>query len=121
MPSEPPASPVEIRFTPEFKRNLRALSKRYRHIRADIQPILEQLQAGNFIGDQIPRTGHTLYKARIRNRDAQRGQSGGYRMIYYLQTSRSVVLITLYSKSEQSDISTTEVRRIIREFEEGKE
>lgn len=42
-------------------------------------------------------------------------------MIYYLQTSRSVVLITLYSKSEQSDISTTEVRRIIREFEEGKE
>lgn len=29
MPSEPPASPVEIRFTPEFKRNLRALSKRF--------------------------------------------------------------------------------------------
>ena len=30
----------EIRFTPEFKRNLRQLSKKYRRIRSDIQPIL---------------------------------------------------------------------------------
>ena len=40
-------------------------------------------------------------------------------MIYYLQTSHSITLITLYSKSEQSDISVTELRRIIREFEEN--
>jgi len=114
MPSEPTTPPVEIRFTPEFKRNLRALSKRYH-----LEPILEKLQSGTFIGDQIPRTGFTLYKVRIRNRDAQRGKSGGYRLIYYLQTSHSIILITLYSKSEQSDISVTELRRIIREFEEN--
>lgn len=117
MPSEPAISPVEIRFTPEFKRNLRALSKRYRHIRSDIEPVIEQLRAGNFIGDQIPRTGYTLYKVRIRNRDTQKGQSGGYRMIYYLQTKESVVLITLYSKTEQSDISAAAIRRIIRDFD----
>ena len=119
MPSEPTTPPVEIRFTPEFKRNLRTLSKRYRYIRSDIEPILEKLQSGIFVGDQIPRTGFTLYKVRIRNRDAQRGKSGGYRLIYYLQTSHSIILITLYSKSEQSDISVTELRRIIREFEEN--
>ena len=56
MQSEKPASVVAIRFTPEFKRNLRALGKRY-HI---------------------------------------------------------------YSKSEQSDISAAEVRRIIHEFEESR-
>ena len=114
MPSEPTTPPVEIRFTPEFKRNLRALSKRYH-----LEPILEKLQSGIFIGDQIPRTGFILYKVRIRNRDAQRGKSGGYRLIYYLQTSHSITLITLYSKAEQSDISVTELRRIIREFEEN--
>jgi mRNA-degrading endonuclease RelE of RelBE toxin-antitoxin system len=102
MPSEPAISPVEIRFTPEFKRNLRALNKRYRHIRSDIEPVIEQLRSGNFIGDQIPRTGYTLYKVRIRNRDSQKGRSGRYRMIYYLQTRESVVLIALYSKTEQS-------------------
>jgi mRNA-degrading endonuclease RelE of RelBE toxin-antitoxin system len=38
MPSEPPQ--VRVEFTPEFKRNLRALSKKYRHIRSDVQPVL---------------------------------------------------------------------------------
>jgi hypothetical protein len=36
---------------PEYKRNLRELSKKYRNIRLDTQSIIEQLQGGNFIGD----------------------------------------------------------------------
>jgi mRNA-degrading endonuclease RelE of RelBE toxin-antitoxin system len=119
MSSEPAASTVDVRFTPEFKRNLRVLSKRFRHLRSDIEPVIEQLQAGNFIGDQIPHTGYALFKVRVRNTDARRGKSGGYRLIYYLRTPLSVVLITIYSKSEQSDVSPTEVRCIIREFEEA--
>jgi mRNA-degrading endonuclease RelE of RelBE toxin-antitoxin system len=66
--------PVEIRFTAEFKRNLRALAKRYRNIRSDIDPILSQLQDGEFVGEQIPRVGYTLYKVRIKNSDARRGE-----------------------------------------------
>lgn len=46
--------PVQVEFTPEFKRNLRALSKKYRHIRSDIQPVIGQLEAGEIIGDQVP-------------------------------------------------------------------
>jgi len=38
-------------------------------------------------------------------------------MIYYLRTQQSIVLITLYSKSDQADISANDVRQIIREFE----
>lgn len=119
MPSDPVTPPVEVRFTPEFKRNLRALSKRYLHIRSDIKPIIEQLQVGNFVGDRIPHTAYTLYKVRVQNRDAQRGKSGGYRLIYYLQTLEHIILITIYSKTDQSDISATELRRIIQEFEES--
>ena len=85
MSNEPATPHVEISFTAEFKRNLRALAQRYRHIRADMEPVLEQLQAGDFISDQIPHTGHTLYKVRIRNSDARRGKRGGYRMIYYIR------------------------------------
>lgn len=92
MSSEKPASTVDIRFTPEFKRNLRTLGKRYYPIRSDIEPVIAQLQAGNFIGDRVPRIGYMLYKVRVRNRDAQRGKSGGYRLIYYLQTSQSLIL-----------------------------
>ena len=39
MPSDSP-SPLQISFTPEFKRNLRQLAKKYRHIKSDLQPIL---------------------------------------------------------------------------------
>jgi mRNA-degrading endonuclease RelE of RelBE toxin-antitoxin system len=51
-----PAEMVQVKYTPEFKRNLRALVKKYRHIRSDIQPVIDQLCAGKVIGDQVPRT-----------------------------------------------------------------
>lgn len=40
-----------IQFTPEFKRNLRALAKKYRHIRDDVEPIIAQLQEGELPGE----------------------------------------------------------------------
>ena len=42
---------VELKFSEEFKYKLRYLSKMYRNIRADLQPVLDDLQAGNFQGD----------------------------------------------------------------------
>jgi len=111
---------ITVRFTPEFKRNIRGLSKKYRHIRSDIQPIIEQIQAGVAIGDQIPGTGYTIFKARVRNSDARKGKSGGYRLIYYLNTSTEAILITIYSKLEQADISVAQIRQVVGDFETGK-
>jgi hypothetical protein len=62
MSSEPPefeqdeieSQPiVRIEITPEFYRNLRDLNKRYRHVRADIQAVVQDLEVGNFVGDRI--------------------------------------------------------------------
>ncbi|MEZ4594802.1 MAG: type II toxin-antitoxin system RelE/ParE family toxin [Chloroflexota bacterium] len=108
---------VEIRFTPEFKRNLRVLAKKYRHIRSDIQPVIEALQNGDLIGDQIPRVGYTVFKVRVKNSDLQKGKSAGYRFIYYLRTAESIILITLYSKTEQSDVSAAQIRQVIKDFD----
>jgi len=35
-------------------------------------------------------------KVRLRNSDAQRGKSGGYRVIYYLKTKAKIILVTIY-------------------------
>ena len=113
--SEDPTLMREVRFTPEFKRNLRQLAKKYRRIRFDIQPIIDTLTQGALPGDQIPGVGVVVYKVRIRNSDAQRGKSGGYRIIYYVPADTTVVLITLYSKSEQADIAPQEILTIIAE------
>lgn len=109
---------IEVRFTLEFKRNLHALAKKYRRIRADIEPIIEQLQDGQRPGDQIPGVGHAVFKVRVRNRDASKGKSGGYRIIYYMALPTLIVLVTIYSKSEQSDITPAQIRRILNEEDE---
>jgi len=114
MPNKPT---IEISFTPEFKRNLRGLAKKYPHIRSDVQPVIEQIQRGEFVGDKVQGTGYTLFKVRIRNSDVSRGKSGGYRVIYYLKTATAVILVTIYSKTEQSDISAAKIKKILTEFE----
>jgi mRNA-degrading endonuclease RelE of RelBE toxin-antitoxin system len=115
MPNEP-AAPRQVEFTPEFKRNLRALAKKYRHIRTDVQPVIDQLLAGEIIGDQVPGVDYTIFKVRVRNSDLQKGKSSGYRIIYYLKTETRLILVTIYSKLEQADISAREIRRILKEF-----
>ncbi|MCP5104084.1 MAG: type II toxin-antitoxin system RelE/ParE family toxin [bacterium] len=108
---------VQVEFTPEFRRNLRALSKKYRHIRSDVQPVIEQLQKGDVIGDKVPGVHYSIFKVRVRNRDIQKGKSSGYRFIYYLKSLENIILITIYSKLDQSDISAVQIKRIIKEFE----
>jgi mRNA-degrading endonuclease RelE of RelBE toxin-antitoxin system len=56
---------------------------------------------------------------RVRNSAAKRGKSGGYRIIYYLETEIDILLVTIYSKTDQSDIAADEIRRIISKEENG--
>jgi mRNA-degrading endonuclease RelE of RelBE toxin-antitoxin system len=113
MPSELPR--VSVEFTPEFKRNLRALAKKYRHVRSDVEPVVSRLVAGEFVGDQIPGTRFVVFKVRVRNRDIPKGKSSGYRLIYHVKTPTSVILVTIYSKLDQADISADQIRRILTE------
>jgi mRNA-degrading endonuclease RelE of RelBE toxin-antitoxin system len=116
MQNDSPLILVEV--TAKFKRNLRSLAKKYRSIRKDIQPIIEQLQAGELPGDQIPGVGYTIFKLRVKNSDVQKGKSGGYRLIYYVKTSTSIILVTIYSKSEQEDMAAEEIQQILAELEQ---
>ncbi|MEZ2302809.1 MAG: hypothetical protein ACBR13_13690 [Microcoleus sp.] len=70
--------PIAIELTPRFQRDLRTLSKRDRNIRKDIQPVIEQLQAGELPGDRIPGMEYEIFKVRIKNSDIQKGKSAGY-------------------------------------------
>jgi mRNA-degrading endonuclease RelE of RelBE toxin-antitoxin system len=77
------------------------------------------LRAGEVPGDQIQGVGYTVYKARVKNSDLQRGKSGGYRIVYYLRTTTTLILLTIYAKTQQADVSTEELRQIIKEVEEA--
>ncbi len=111
---------VQIDLTPEYKRNLRDISKKYRNIRLDTQSVIVQLQEGNFIGDRVPGMGenYLILKVRVKNSNIQKGKSAGYRLIYQVESPTSVLLLTIYSKSEREDISANEIRSILAEFDQ---
>ena len=104
---------IQLVFSDEFKTRLRTLIKRYRSIRTDLKPLLDELQSGNFIGDQIPGTGYTVFKVRLKNSDIQKGKSGGYRVIYQLSSDTYILLVIIYSKSDQDDIPANQIRDLI--------
>lgn len=116
MPSEP-GPPVELRYTPEFKRNLRQLAKRYRRIQSDLEPLLRSLAGGQVPGDQVPGVQHEVFKARVPNSDTRKGSSGGYRVVYQRTAESAIVLVPLYSKLEQADISPHQIREIVLGYE----
>lgn len=114
MPTDPP---IQIELTPRFQRDLRDLAKRYRQVRSDLQPLIEQLQAGEYPGDRISGVLYTVFKVRLKNSSVQKGKSGGYRVIYYLKTPTKIILATLYSKSDRSDIGIDVIEAAIAQYE----
>jgi mRNA-degrading endonuclease RelE of RelBE toxin-antitoxin system len=112
---------VNIDLTPEYRRNLKYLAKKYRNIRSDIQPLIWELQQGNILGDRLTGFGLDIYiyKVRVKNSNIKKGKSAGYRLIYLLESETSILLLTIYSKSEQEDITVNEINSILNEcFEE---
>jgi mRNA-degrading endonuclease RelE of RelBE toxin-antitoxin system len=108
---------VQLRFTALFRRRLKGLAKKYRQIQADIEPVLVQLRQGDFIGDPIQGTQYSVYKVRARNSDAQSGKSGGYRLIYQVESPTDAVLHLIYAKSEQANVSAEEIQAAIAQYQ----
>ena len=93
--------------TPTLEKQVKKLAKRYPHIRDDLEAFRNDFIAGRIRGDRIPGLKREIYKARWRSTKMKRGKRGGYRIIYYLQAAKKVViLLTIYAKSKKEDISS---------------
>jgi mRNA-degrading endonuclease RelE of RelBE toxin-antitoxin system len=73
------------------------------------------------IGDKVPHASYDVYKVRLANPDAKKGKSGGFRVIYYLKTQEFILLINIYSKSEQTDMLPIEIAKWIEEYQAREE
>ncbi|CDM98179.1 conserved hypothetical protein [Limnospira indica PCC 8005] len=112
---------MNIYFTPEYRDNLKKLAKKYRNIRSDTQGLIEELQKGSVLGDRLSGFGDHLYvyKVRAKNSNIQKGKSAGYRIIYLLESETSILLLTIYSKSEQEDITKEQIKSILDNFHQA--
>lgn len=106
----------EIQFTEPFKSRLKKLKKRYGQIKQDIEPLINELQQGKLIGNQITGVSKIIYKARAKNSDIPTGKSGGYRLIYQVVSGEIILLLIIYAKSDQNNISVSEIEKIVKEI-----
>lgn len=105
--------PTVVNISPEAQKDVKSLKRKYPAVISQLRQLIDQLENDERPGDKVPGVGHDVYKVRLTNPSAQRGKSGGFRVIYYVQPVDSVFLLRVYSKTEQDDIRAEEIRRVV--------
>lgn len=97
-----------------FRREARKLIKKYRSISDEIIALREALSENPTMGISL---GNGVYKVRLRIASKQKGKSGGARVITCVKVVRETVyLLSIYDKSEQSDIADEKIQELLREI-----
>lgn len=100
-----------------FDTALRRLARKYPRILNEIEALTATLEQDERPGNKIPNVGYDVYKVRLSNPSAGKGKRGGLRVVYYVRLADFVVLLTIYSKSAQTDIAPEQLRKIIEAYQ----
>lgn len=95
-----------IEFSDNFLKEAKRLSKKYQQLKSDIQQVVKEIETCNDVGTPL---GFNLFKKRVKNSSIPTGKRGGFRVIVYQQMQEKTVLISIYSKTEQTTISDEEL------------
>jgi mRNA-degrading endonuclease RelE of RelBE toxin-antitoxin system len=107
-----------VKITDIFAKETKKLSKKYRHIQKDCLPLLDQLEAGQLVGDAVSGFDNKLYKVRVPSSDQKKGKRGGFRVIYYIVSDENeIFLLTIYAKATQANIKNNDVRKMLDQLE----
>ena len=111
---------VTFDYLDEFKRGAKALRKKYASFEADYNTFLDELEKNPFSGEPL---GNHTYKNRMAIASKGKGESGGARVITYNLQQQSVdevliTLMTIYDKSDISNVSDAYLRSLVQDIEE---
>jgi mRNA-degrading endonuclease RelE of RelBE toxin-antitoxin system len=108
---------MKVEYFGRFFKDIKSLRKKYREIDHDILRLTNSLERGEVLGSIKLHgiNGFDIYKIRLKNSSKNSGKSGGFRVIYYSQIDeKTFYLITIYCKSQKSDISKKEILEIFK-------
>lgn len=92
---------------PPFDRQLKRLSKKHPSLKSDLAALGEDLANNPTLGTSL---GNNCFKIRLAITSKGKGKSGGARVItHFYVTGQMVFLLSIYDKSEQTDISDKEL------------
>ena len=104
-----------IVFYPLFEREAKRLAKHYPSFKEDLINLIKELRANPYSGVEI---AHGLRKVRMAIKSKGKGKSGGARVITMIvsieDNDLKLGLQYIYDKSSRSNISDSEIRRILK-------
>ncbi|WP_417609283.1 type II toxin-antitoxin system RelE/ParE family toxin [Owenweeksia hongkongensis] len=104
----------EILITPNFKREFKRLAKKYSSLKNDLSKLIADLKANPTTGTHL---GNNIYKIRLAISSNRKGKSGGARVITFVQIDEhTILLFSIYSKSDKASISDKEIRDLIKNY-----
>jgi hypothetical protein len=99
--------------TDDFDKKVKALSKKYRSLKADLIVFEKELLANPTMGDDL---GSNIRKIRFAIASKNKGKSGGARVITCTVLvdvrNTDIYLLTIYDKGEQENISKKEIEHL---------
>lgn len=102
-----------ITVTNGFLKELKRLAKKYRSIKEDVAQLGKSLKATPTQGADL---GNGIRKVRMAIASKGKGKSGGARVITYTvllaATETEIKLLTIYDKSEKSNITDAEIQEL---------
>ncbi|MBL0707542.1 MAG: type II toxin-antitoxin system RelE/ParE family toxin [Sulfurimonas sp.] len=102
----------KIETIPRFEKDVKKLRKKFPKIKNDLSQLINELSLNPEFGTGL---GENIFKVRFQNSSIPTGKSGGFRIITYYKTDDTLYLVTLYSKTEQDNILTEKLKKIIQE------
>lgn len=112
---------VSIKTIPEFDRRAKRLAKKYKSLKSDLQKTVLSLRQNPIQGNDL---GSNVYKVRLAIASKGGGKSGGGRILTYAikiedPDTYEVTLLTIYDKSEISNVTDAYTKELIRQAKEG--
>ncbi len=99
----------KIRITKVFKRNIKSLLKKYANLLDDIVFALE-----NFDRNTSIYLGKGLYKIRLKSDDLNKGKSGSFRMVIYLEENLGIIIpIFVFYKGNIENIGLDKIKQYL--------
>ena len=100
---------------PPFEKQIKRLVKKYPSLKSEYLNLIESLEKNPNQGSNI---GNNCFKIRIAIASKGKGKSGGARVItHFVIEDKTIYLLSIYDKSEQSDIQDKELKMLLSSIE----
>jgi len=107
----------DVKLTETFQKSIKALKKKYPHVKDDLLHQIKTLENDPATGDPIPGWNKEIWKLRVASSDIKKGKRGGFRVIYLWKAGeRTIYLLASYFKGEKAEITKNEIESLIKKL-----